>query len=143
MSNGLPDGWVVNSGDILFSWAGVANSINIHKYNGEKALINQHIYNFKFKTKEIKEWSYQIIKNLLPELKQSIEGGTGQLQLTKPFIQKISIPFPTEQERSAIAKCLMSIDQSIDVKVLRLYKYKNQKKSLMTDLLTGRVRVKI
>ena len=39
---------IAKDGDILFSWAGVANSINIHRYKGEDTLLNQHIYNFKF-----------------------------------------------------------------------------------------------
>jgi len=134
--------WIVEKGDILFSWAGVANSINVHSYQGEKALLNQHIYNFKFENDETKTWTYQILKSLLPALKLSIEGGAGQLHLTKKFIQDISIPFPPSQERQTIGNVFIALDQRMSRTLEKREHYKRVKKALMQDLLTGKVRVK-
>ena len=135
--------WIVNAGDILFSWAGVANSINVHRYEGETALLNQHIFNFFFKNNETKEWVYQILKSLLPELKRNIEGGAGQLHLTKGFIQAIAIPFPPEKERNTILKLLRNVDLSINKIEEKRAQILKVKKGLMQDLLTGKVRVKV
>ncbi len=137
------DKWIVENGDVLFSWAGVANSINVHKYAGERALLNQHIYNFKFQSEELKLWTYQILKSLLPHLKASIEGGAGQLHLTKSFIQSISIPLPPKEERSEITGMLEAIDSKIGLVNAKEQRLSSLKKSLMQDLLTGKVRVKI
>lgn len=110
----IKETWVAEKGDVLFSWAGVANSINVHQYMGERALLNQHIYNFRFESDEIKLWTYQILKSLLPHLKASIEGGAGQLHLTKSFIQSIAIPLPPQEERAKIAGALEAIDFEIN-----------------------------
>jgi type I restriction enzyme S subunit len=139
----IKNSWIVEKGDVLFSWAGVANSINAHRYMGEKALLNQHIYNFKFKTDEMKSWTYQILKSLLPELKRNIEGGAGQLHLTKPFIQAISIICPPAAERENISGCLHAIDDKLTSIALKKNQYQNIKKALMQDLLTGKVRVQV
>jgi type I restriction enzyme S subunit len=135
--------WVVEKGDVLFSWAGVANSINIHRYQGERALINQHIYNFKFESEALKEWTFQVMKYLLPKLKESIEGGAGQLHLTKPFIQAIGIVLPTQSERLRILELSSSLDKQINTVERKLSQTQSLKKSLMQDLLTGKVRVTV
>lgn len=135
--------WVVEKGDVLFSWAGVANSINIHRYQGERALINQHIYNFKFESEALKEWTFQVMKYLLPKLKESIEGGAGQLHLTKPFIQAIGIVLPTQSERLRILELSGSLDKQINTVERKLAQTQSLKKSLMQDLLTGKVRVTV
>ena len=135
--------WVVEKGDVLFSWAGVANSINIHRYEGERALINQHIYNFKFESEALKEWTFQVMKYLLPKLKESIEGGAGQLHLTKPFIQAIGIVLPTQSERLRILELSGSLDKQINTVERKLHQTQSLKKSLMQDLLTGKVRVTV
>lgn len=135
--------WVAEKGDVLFSWAGVANSINVHHYMGERALLNQHIYNFKFENDEIKFWVYQILKNLLPHLKANIEGGAGQLHLTKPFIQAIAIPMPQQDERAKIAGILEAIDSRINAIEAKVTEVTLLKKALMQDLLTGKVRVNL
>jgi len=142
-SNVIKDTWIVEPGDILFSWAGVANSINVHKYNGERALINQHIYNFIFESDEIKEWTYYVLKHLLPKLKESIEGGAGQLHLTKPFIQAIQIIFPSRADRENILSVFKSLDERIFSIEKKLGQTRLLKKSLMQDLLTGKVRVRV
>jgi len=137
------DKWIVEAGDVLFSWAGVANSVNVHWYTGERALLNQHIYNFKFESEEMKFWVFQVLKSLLPELKASIEGGAGQLHLTKSFIQSIEIPLPPAAQRAEIAGALAAVDSKINLAGKKLTSIQTFKKALMQDLLTGKVRVKV
>lgn len=120
-----------------------SNSINVHKYMGERALLNQHIYNFKFKSEELKLWTYQNLKSLLPHLKSSIEGGAGQLHLTKSFIQSISIALPPIEERKKIIDLLETIDSKIRITQVKKGRLLSLKKALMQDLLTGKVRVNV
>ena len=100
-------------------------------------------YNFKFKNRELKNWTYQYLKHLLPELKANIEGGAGQLHLTKPFIQSIGIPIPPEAERRLIQKSLELIDAMISHRGNFKLRYTQLKTALMQDLLTGEVRVTV
>jgi type I restriction enzyme S subunit len=134
---------VARDGDILFSWAGVANSINVHRYRGEDSLLNQHIYNFKFDDPLIKEWSYWNLRNMLPKLRESIEGGAGQLHLTKGFIQSLHIPILSRSKMDSLSKCLQSIQTLVEAQKKTSIKLLALKNALLSDLLSGRKGVSI
>jgi len=133
--------WIVENDDVLFTWAGISTSIDCVKYYGEKALLNQHIYNFKFENDVIKNYTHKYLQFFLPKLRMEIEGGAGQLHLTKDKIQKIKIPFMSPQEMSSINSKLDSIDLCIENASKNLQKLHSLKTGLMQDLLSGRVRV--
>ncbi len=104
------DSWLVEDGDLLFSWAGVASSIDAYIYRGEKSLLNQHIYNFKFQDETIKIHVFNYLQFVLPKLREDIEGGAGQLHLSKGKIQSILIPMPKIEELSAITEKARSLN---------------------------------
>lgn len=135
------DNWIVKYGDLLFSWAGVASSIDIYIYKGETALINQHIYNIKFKTENIKLFCFNYIQFTLPQLRESIEGGAGQLHLSKDKIYKITIPLPDPIEMDTILHAFNTINSKLTQNETTLNKFYKLKSGLMQDLLSGRVRV--
>jgi type I restriction enzyme S subunit len=135
------DRWVIRSGDILFSWAGVASSIDCVRYEGEDALLNQHIYNFKFADELTKSFVYLFLQYYLPILRTEIEGGAGQLHLTKDKIQSIRIPNIPTLEMEAIVSALEGVENSLASYSRQLSKAKVLKTALMQDLLTGRMRV--
>ncbi len=132
---------IVNTGDVLFSWAGVASSIDCVQYLGEPALLNQHIYNLKFSDDKLKMFTHRYINWFLPSLRKEIEGGAGQLHLTKDKIQSIKVPMPKHEELLKINEKLQSMDSLIDGEWNSLLKLKSQKTGLMQDLLTGKVHV--
>ncbi|MDO6743847.1 restriction endonuclease subunit S [Tenacibaculum soleae] len=137
----VKDNWIAVDGDILFTWAGVATSIDCIKYKGEKVLLNQHIYNFKFDNDLIKELTYRYLLFFLPKLRLEIEGGAGQLHLTKDKIKSIVIPEIHPNEMELIVKRLIKIDSVIEDMVTELRKLTSLKSGLMQDLLKGKVRV--
>jgi type I restriction enzyme S subunit len=132
---------IVNPGDILFSWAGVANSIDCVQYLGEPALLNQHIYNLRFSNDSVKKFAYIYLNWFLPSLRKEIEGGAGQLHLTKDKIQSICIPMPNQGELNRIVQKLESLDSLISLENDLLSKLASKKRGLMQDLLTGKVRI--
>ena len=134
---------VAKDGDILFSWAGVANSINVHRYKGEDTLLNQHIYNFQFKDPVLKEWTYWALKNMLPNLRKQIEGGAGQLHLTKGFIQSLPIPIIAKEKMSLLCSCFTSLESLIKYEREKIVKINTLKTGVSSDLLSGRKRVSI
>jgi len=133
--------WIVENGDILFSWAGVASSIDCVKYKGENALLNQHIYNFKFDNAIIKQFAFKYIQYFLPKLRLEIEGGAGQLHLTKDKITGILIPALNNQEMERVNSKLSHIDNLLEEVQSDLLKKHSLKTGLMQDLLSGKVRV--
>ncbi|MDH5686348.1 MAG: restriction endonuclease subunit S [Candidatus Bathyarchaeota archaeon] len=85
----------VSDGDLLFSWAGVEKSIDAYIYGGEKALLNQHIYNIKIVNSEFpKLFVYWVLRLFLRYLRSQLGGGVGQFHLKKSTIENIRIINP-------------------------------------------------
>jgi type I restriction enzyme S subunit len=139
----IKENWLVSTGDLLFSWAGVSSSIDVYIYKGERALINQHIYNFIIKDNNMKLLVYYYLQYLLSNLRKSIEGGAGQLHLSKDKIEGIQIILPPESECEKIISILETHEIRIRTEEAYLDKLLMIKKGLMQDILIGRVRVKI
>ena len=133
--------WVIRDGDIIFSWAGVASSIDCVRYSGPDSLMNQHIYNFKFSSENTKAYVYYFLQAYLPILRTEIEGGAGQLHLTKAKIQSIPIPELEDDELERTVAIFENLEESLGVYNKQLAKIKSLKTGLMQDLLTGKRRV--
>jgi len=76
------------------------------------------------------------------EMRKIFVGSTQVHIRTQEFFD-VNIPIPPLQEQQKIAKILSSTDTNIEQKQSKLTQSKNLKKSLMSDLLTGRVRVTV
>jgi len=135
-----PD-WVVRDGDLLFSWAGVASSVDVYLYQGETALLNQHIYNFYVPDVTRKLWVFFWLQFRLPKLREEIEVGAGQLHLTKAKIQAIAVPVPHADELRLLLDRIQAIHEQTVQNEHFVTQLEMQKQGLMDDLLSGRVRV--
>ena len=69
--------------------------------------------------------------------------GSTFVEMTLGNLKNIKIPVPACLEQSAIAKILDSIEGTISLKVEKFHQTQSLKKSLMQDLLTGKVRVTV
>ena len=72
-----------------------------------------------------------------------LQAGGAQQNLNVEMMKEILIPLPPLEEQKKIADILTSIDDSIQQEEKELEQTQNLKKSLMQDLLTGKVRVKV
>lgn len=133
--------WVIQDGDILFSWAGVASSIDCIRYSGRDALMNQHIYNFKFASEKLKTYVYYFLQSYLPILRTEIEGGAGQLHLTKAKIQSIAVPQLNDAELERTVAILEKLEETLANYHKQFSKLRSLKTGMMQDLLTGKVRI--
>ena len=68
---------------------------------------------------------------------------TAQPALSLGTVKKFKVPLPTLPEQKKIVSILSPIDKNIEEKQYKLHKIQSLKKSLMQDLLTGKVRVKV
>lgn len=73
------------------------------------------------------------------------EGGRahGLLNVTASDFFTLKVTIPEYKEQSAIAEIMQGSEKEIDLLKLKLTKLKEQKKGLMQELLTGKVRLKI
>ena len=91
-------------------------------------------------------------KNILPKyffyslvLKdlRKYNDATGVPSLSRDVLREISIKLPPLHEQQKIASILTSIDTTIEQKQRKFSQVQSLKKALMSDLLTGKVRVKL
>ena len=92
-----------------------------------------------------KENDYRFVFQLMTfhrDLLRSLAGTQAVPIVNKNLFSSILVQSPPLAEQQKIASILSSIDSKIEVKQQKLQQTQNLKKSLMQDLLTGKVRVK-
>ena len=83
------------------------------------------------------------IKYFLPFLRSQIEGGAGQLHLTKADVQSIQIPIFDNHSMKNIIELLKSIDTNIVAYEKKKSKTMFLNKGLSNDLLAGSKQVDV
>ncbi|MDS0261888.1 restriction endonuclease subunit S [Haloarcula sp. S1CR25-12] len=131
---------VIEDGDLLFSWAGMKSSIGVHIYHGEKALLNQHIYNLDPKTSMGREYLYYYLDYRMSDLYSLSQGGAVQIHLTKDIIERILVPKIDSKKQEAVVSHLSEIDDALQNEINQKNRLKRLKQGLMQDLLSGKVR---
>lgn len=69
--------------------------------------------------------------------------GDGLLNVNTDDFFKLKVPYPPIEEQTAIAQVLQAADKEISLLKAKAEKLREQKKGLMQQLLTGKVRLKI
>jgi type I restriction enzyme S subunit len=131
---------VIEDGGLLFSWAGMKSSIGVHIYRGEKALLNQHIYNLIPKSNISRKYLYYYLDYRMSDLYSLSQGGAVQIHLTKDIIERILIPELDSEKREAIVTHLNHIDDALQNEIAQKSRLQRLKRGLMQDLLSGTVR---
>jgi type I restriction enzyme S subunit len=72
----------------------------------------------------------------------NIRTETAQPAISIYSLKRLKIPFPSKEEQEKIAGSIDSFDRLLETQTAKLIQHRNLKRSLMQDLLTGKVRVK-
>lgn len=130
---------IIESGSILVALYG-ATAGNVGKLV-IRASSNQAVLAVKSKVKDLlDDFIYHFLKQSTPKL-LSLTQGSGQPNLSKGIIDSLFIPLPPLSEQIQVISILTCIDCKIENLVLKKESYKELKKGLMQQLLTGKVRV--
>lgn len=141
---GSLDGYkLVQSGSFVISLRSFQGGLEYSDYEGiispaytvlkDKISINKCFYRYFFK-------SYNFIEKYLSIAVIGIRDGK---QISYPDLQSVKIPYPPLSEQKAIADILSKADEEIDLLTRKLDLLQSQKKGLMQQLLTGKIRVKV
>ncbi|PSU72496.1 hypothetical protein C9J22_00605 [Photobacterium phosphoreum] len=135
----------VSAGDILVSLVGTFGQIVTISDNYEKGIINPRLLKLRFPKEKVDSdfIAHQLRSNfVLEQLKVLQQGGTmGVLSATT--IKPVKLVIPTLEEQCSIRGVIDSIITLIHKKNNKLDALKKNKKALMQDLLTGKVRVNV
>jgi type I restriction enzyme S subunit len=128
--------------NITFAWEG---AIAIVKQNDNGALVSHRFPTYEFKENASPDFFRHLIKTkyFVYQLGLISPGGAGRNRvLNKNDFLKLKFNIPKLKEQKAIAQRLDCIDRNIDLLEQYVNKLKQQKKGLMQQLLTGKIRVK-
>ena len=100
----VQDRYLINQGQLLFSWSGSrGTSFGAHIWNGGKAILNQHIFKVEFdQIRATKMYLLYALNKAVTEVEQNLHGGVGLVHITKGNLEKIQIPVPSLTTQQAI-----------------------------------------
>mgnify|MGYP003645008540 CR=1 FL=1 len=138
--------FVVCKGDILLAMSGATTGKVGVYWNNFESYLNQRVGRFKVLNKE--KVAPLFLKHLVQSsifseatLRDAIGGA--QPNISSSQVESVMYAFPPIGEQNLISSTLGAIDQQIEIKRQKLTQTQSLKKSLMQDLLTGKVRVKV
>lgn len=129
---------VAPKNSILFSVRAPVGDIN---FSTEKCCIGRGLASIKA-TEVEQEFLYQSLLYSKRKFEALGQGSTFEA-INGAELKGFTIRIPPVAEQKKIASILTSIDETIEDRQRKLRKTKSLKKSLMQDLLTGKVRVKV
>lgn len=116
---------------------------NVGYYDGSTlAFIGGAVGIARFKKPVQAKWAMLYLQSQKgQELIFANEKAGAQHNLTVADIRNFQIPIPTEPEQTAIAEILSDMDAEIDALTAKLNKLRSIKQGMMSELLTGRIRL--
>ncbi|MDR2099410.1 MAG: restriction endonuclease subunit S, partial [Campylobacteraceae bacterium] len=105
--------------------------------------LNSFCFGFRLTDREIDclFLSYYFNSNEGRKIMTLLAQGATRYNLSKIYFNNTLLLLPTLAEQQAIAKILSDIDAQIDALIAKLNKAKNIKQGMMSELLTGRIRL--
>ena len=106
----------LRGGELLFAWSGTpGTSFGAHVWQGEEAVLNQHIFRVDFDEKVLdKRFFRYAINQKLDELINIAHGGVGLRHVTKGKFEKTEVALPPFNEQKRIADKLDTLLARVD-----------------------------
>ena len=122
----------INKGDVLISWSA---SIGIHIWNGDKALLNQHIFKVIFDKVNVNKDFFVFQVNKILENAISETHGATMRHLTKPVFNSLPFYLPDISKQNEIANKLKKVQELIDRRVQQRKKMDELVKSRFSEVI--------
>jgi len=139
--SGYTDNWNTNQNTIIISEGG--NSCGYVNFITTKFWCGGHCYALLDLTHSVnRDFLFQILKFNETQL-MKLRVGSGLPNIQKGDVENFSVKLPSIEEQIAIAQILQSVDTEISLLKAKAEKLREQKKGLMQQLLTGKVRLNV
>lgn len=135
--------WIVEPGDLLFSWAGVRGvSFGPCIWDGPRGVLNQHIFKVHPSPDVNKFWLYHSMRMATARIEAKAHGFKASLlHVHKSEITGQLVALPPESEQEEVVQRLNALSQSEQCSKDTLAQLEKTKSALLSDLLIGRKRV--
>jgi len=129
----LPDIYLIDNGDLIFSWSA---TLAIKLWDRGKAYLNQHLYKVLPNSTIKKRFLKCLLEHKIEDLSKETHGSTMK-HITRTFLLNFRVTYPKSKlEQRKIAEILETIDNAIEKTDRIIEKYKRIKQGLMQDLFT-------
>lgn len=133
----LPEKQYCVDGDLIYAWSA---TFGPRIWRGKKSIFHYHIWKLELSENISKEFLYHYLSYDVHTLMTELQGGT-MAHLTKGTMEKRQLFIPSYNEQKAIADILSDMDMEIAGSEEKLAKYKMIKHGIMSELLTGHIRL--
>lgn len=135
------------NGDLIMAdasedYEGIGITISIHGMENKKVVGGLHTYVLRDASKKTEEkyrqyifWNPQVRKQL-----KKMANGVSVYGISKSNLSKIRLDLPTSPEQASIANILITADKEIEALKKELVLLEDQKKFLLNNLITGKIR---
>jgi len=139
-NNNIPKKYLVNSGDILFSWSG---SLEVVIWFGGIGVLNQHI--FKVTSLEYPKWfCYLSIKQHIAEFRAIAESKTTTMgHIQREHLSNTKVFIPPKIFFENYNKAITPIFDKIIANTSQIQTLEKLRDTLLPKLINGKIRVKI
>ena len=135
---GYTDKWNTKENTITVSEGG--NSCGFVNFNKEKFWCGGHCYALAENKSVLKNYLFQNLKHNEISIMR-LRVGSGLPNIQKKELEQFKLILPPLDEQQAIAKVLSAADGEIEVLERKLATWKDQKKFLLNNLVTGSIRL--
>lgn len=135
-------GWVVETGDLLFAWAGVkGSSFGPRIWRGPRGVLNQHIFRVQPGEGVVKEWLFEALRLATHEIEERAQGfKTSLLHVRKADVTEHPVTLPPIAVQRWIAERSTELGELEYAERSTLESMVRIKRGLMQDLFSGRIR---
>lgn len=127
----------ITNGDMLYSWSGnPETSLEVFKWFGGEAWLNQHIFKLDFEEQHNKIFVYYMLKELKREFVRLAEGKqtTGLGHITIADLKELNVPYPSQKDLKRFENYLRPFYEYDSIIITE-----NQKLIEMKELLLSRL----
>lgn len=132
--------YIVNNGDVIFAWSA---SLMVKIWNGDKCVLNQHL--FKVISKDYPKWFYyQWCKYHLDNfIDIASEHATTMGHIKRSDLDEAICLVPNIDELDKMTEQFNPIMEKLEINSRQIQTLENLRDTLLSNLLSGEVRVKI
>lgn len=132
----------VEPGDLLFSWSGsIGTSFGAHRWSGQAGVLNQHIFKVVPADGVNPGLLYHVLRFATSRLEQMAHGGAGLVHIKKSVLVDFEVKLPTNARHlTRVATLLDLAESAVSATDALIAAKREQKRGLMQQLLTGKVR---
>lgn len=136
---------VAKDGDILFAHNATVGPVAYLKTNLEYVILSTTAtyYRLDNKTIDSKYWMYYLASNYFINQYSKVMGQSTRNQVPITMQRSFLSILPEFNEQIKIGKILTTVDEKLEVLLLRKNNFQELKKGLMQQLLTGKIRVSL